>query len=112
MANALTDVETTFTTLDANYNLLYAACKTDTERNELGVEYGRAMAAYQKCVNQFLSDDDAAIAILSAELKTANDKVAKAVVQMGNMSHVIDEITEAVDIGEKLVSFAVPGLKL
>src|SRR5713101_4141762 len=103
MANALTDVQDTFTTLDANYNLLHTACKTDKERNDLGVQYGLAMAAYQKCVNQFLSDDDPAIAALSTELKTANDKVAKSVTQMGNMTHVIDAITQAVDIGAKVV---------
>ena len=110
MANALTDVQNTFTTLDANFNLLHAACKTDTERTDLGVQYGRAMAAYQKCVNKFLSDDDPTIAALSAELKTANDKVAKAVAQMGNMSRVIDDITQAVNIGEKVVAFAFPGI--
>lgn len=110
MANALTDVQNTFTTLDANFNLLHAACTSDTERTDLGLQYGRAMANYQKCVNKFLSDDDPAVAALSSELQTANDKVAKAVTQMGNMSHVIDEITEAVDIGAKVVAFVFPGL--
>jgi hypothetical protein len=112
MANALTEVQDTFTNLDAKYNMLRAACKTDMQRSDLAAQYSRAMAAYQECVNKFLSDDDLAIAALGAELKTANDNVANAVKEMGNMNHVIDEVTEAVDIGAKIVGFAFPDLKL
>jgi hypothetical protein len=112
MANALSDVQNTFLNLDAKYNMLRAACKTDAERADLALQYSRAEAAYQKCVGQMLADDDPEVAVLSDELQKANAVVEKSVEQMGDMSKVINGIKTAIDIGSKIVSFAFPGLKL
>jgi hypothetical protein len=106
MANALLDVQNTFTTLNANYNMLRAACQTDQQRTDLAAQYEAAETAYNKCVNKMLADDDAAVATLSTELKAANEQIVKSVQQMGNMSKVIDDITTAVTTGAKLAAMA------
>ncbi len=46
MANTLADVQYTFTSLDQQYNQLLAACRTQADRDALGVKYATAQAAY------------------------------------------------------------------
>jgi hypothetical protein len=106
MPNALSDVQNTFTTLDAQYNMLRAACTTDADRNALAGKYATAQKNYQTCIGQMLSDDDAQVAALSAQLKAANTEVAKAVTEMGNMSKVLDNITQAITLGAQLITKA------
>ena len=104
MANALLDVQQTFTSLDSQYNMLKLSCKTDAERQTLSDKYGDAQANYEECIGKMLSDDDKEVADLSAQLKTANQKVAKLESEMGNMSTVIDDITHAITLGSQLVA--------
>ena len=106
MANALADVQDTFTSLDANYKVLWAACRTDDDRTALEQKYSDAQKAYQTCVGEMLADDDEDIADLSVQLKTANDEVKQAVAEMGNMSKVLDNLTTAISIGAKLITAA------
>jgi hypothetical protein len=104
MANALLDVQHTYTSLDAQYNMLRAACVDDDQRNALADQYAAAELAYDKCVGQMLEDDDAEVAALSTQLQAANAVVDKSVEQMGNMSKVIDNITNALTIGAQLAA--------
>ncbi|MFT4111699.1 hypothetical protein [Silvibacterium sp.] len=104
MANALDDVQETFTTLDAQYNTLLIGCKTQADRDALKAKYALAQQNYDACVNKLLSDDDATVAALDKQLKTANVQVKTAVAQMGNMQKVIGDITTAVSYGSQLLS--------
>jgi hypothetical protein len=103
MANALADVQNTFTSLDQNYNMLRAACQTDDDRKALDAKYEAAESNYDQCVDKMLADTDPQVATLLANLKPLNDQVAKAVTEMGNMSKVIDTVTQAVTLGSQLL---------
>lgn len=104
MANALQDVQQTFTSLDSQYNMLRAACKTDADRKALADRYGTAQANYEECVGQMLADDDAEVAALSTQLKTANQKVAKLEAEMGDINAVLCDIDQAIQIGQKILA--------
>jgi hypothetical protein len=103
MANALTDVQNTFLSLDSQYNMLRAACKTDLDRANLAAKYAEAQKNYQTTLNKILDDDDVQIAALSKELKAANLVIDQATKEMGDMSKVLDGITTAIDLGSKLI---------
>ncbi len=106
MANALDDVQATYTIVNEKYNLLRVACQTDAQRDALAAQYADAQTAYFACVGKMLSDDDAEIATLSQQLQAANTLVTQSVEEMGDMSTVIDQITQAVTLGAKLVTAA------
>jgi hypothetical protein len=103
MANALSDVQATFLSLDAQYNTLRAGCKTPAQRDALAAQYSTAQQNYQSTLNATLADDDAQVAALSTQLKAANAQVVRATVELGNISKVIDDITTAVTLGAQLV---------
>jgi uncharacterized protein (UPF0264 family) len=104
MANALTEVQNTFLSLDSQYNMLRAACKTDQDRTNLAAMYADAQKNYQTCVNKILEDDDAQVAALCKALKAANSVVDQATKEMGEMNKVIDGLTTAIDLGSKLIA--------
>jgi chromosome segregation ATPase len=104
MANALVEVVDTFKALDAQYNLLRVACRTQADLDALDAEYAAAEENCEKCTNQYLGDDDAEIAQLCGELKTCNDELKKAVTEMGDMSKVLDNLTEAVTVSSQLIA--------
>jgi hypothetical protein len=104
MANALLEVVDTFTALDARYNLLWVACQTQGDRDALDANYVAAEENVETCTGKALEDDDAEIAQLSNELKTCNDEIKKAVTEMGGMSKVLDNLTEAITIGSQLIA--------
>ena len=106
MANSLADVQDTFTSLDAQYNTLRVACQTDEDLNALDAQYVQAQKNYWACVDQSLEDDDATVASLDKDLKADNEQIKKAVTFMGNMSKVIDVVTDAVKIGGSLMKLA------
>jgi hypothetical protein len=106
MSDVLSTVQATFLSLDSQYNLLLAACKNTQQKDALENQYAVAQKAYQMCVDNMLSDDDAQVAALSAQLKAANQAVSQSVTEMGNISKVIDDITTAVTLGAKLASMA------
>jgi len=106
MANALTDVQNTFLSLDNQYNMLRAACKTEQDRANLAAKYTDAQKNYQTTLNKTLEDDDVQVAALSKALKAANSVVDQATKEMGDMSKVLDGITTAIDLGSKLIACA------
>ena len=104
MANALLDVVDTFLSLDKQYSTLRLACRTKADRDALDRQYSTAQDNNEECTNQELEDDDAEVAALSKELKECNEELKKAETEMGTMSKVLDNLTEAVTIGSKLVA--------
>jgi len=104
MATALSDVQATFLSLDAQYNVLLAACTTQAQKDALSAQYSDAQQNYQSTLNATLTDDDAQVAALSTQLKAANAQVVRATVESGNISKVIDDITTAVSLGTQLVA--------
>ena len=56
MANALSDVQATFLSLDAQYNTLRAGCKTPAQRDALAAQYSTAQQNYQSTLNATLAD--------------------------------------------------------
>lgn len=109
MANALIDVQSTYLSLDSQYNMLLASCTTQDQRDALSALYSKALQNYQTTLNATLSEDDAQVAALSAQLKDANTQVVHATAQMGNIGKVINDITTAVTLGAQLVAMAGPG---
>jgi hypothetical protein len=103
MANALSDVQATYLSLDSQYNTLYAGCQTQPQRDALAAQYSAAELNYQSTLNATLEDDDAQVAALSTQLKAANALVVRATVEMGDMSKVINNITSAVTLGAQLL---------
>ena len=112
MSNSLQDVQDFFTDLNAKYNMLRAACTNDTDRTALELQYSRAQAAYQTSLGQTLASDDPQVATLGTQFTAASAVVKEAVEQMGDMSKVIDGITDAVNIAAKIVGFACPGVNI
>ncbi len=104
MANALLEVVDTFTALDAQYNMLWVACQTQADRDALDAKYAAAQENVETCTGKALEDDDAEVAQLSKELKTCNDELKKAVTEMGDMSKVLDNLTQALTIGAQLIA--------
>lgn len=104
MANALLDVLDTFLSLDKQYTVLRLACRTQADLDALDAEYVAAQKNFDDATDEELEDDDAAVAVLSQELKDCNAEVKQAETEMGNMSKVLDNLTEAVTIGSKLVA--------
>jgi molecular chaperone GrpE (heat shock protein) len=104
MANALADVQATYTNLDDQYTMLLAACTSEEQRVELSAKYAQAQDAYNACVEKMLQDDAPEVADLSTQLKAANDQLKKAVAEMGNMSKVLDNLTTAITVGAQLVA--------
>jgi hypothetical protein len=103
MANALSDVQATYLSLDSQYNTLLAACQTQPQRDALGAQYSAAQQNYWSTLNATLADDDAQVAVLSTQLKAANTLVVRATVEMGDISKVITNITTAVTLGDQLL---------
>ena len=106
MANALEVVQSTFLSLDAQYNMLLSGCQTDSDRQALADQYATAMLNYQTALNNILSDNDAQVKEIADKLKAANELVVRATSQLGQISTVIDNITTAVALGSQLIAKA------
>jgi len=109
MANTLADVQATFLSLDAQYNLLLAGSETQAQRYALSLQYATARQNYESALNATLTDVDEQVAALSTQLKAANARVVRATAQLANISKVIDDITTAVELGSQLVAMVGPG---
>ena len=104
MQSALQELETTYFTLQAQIGMLTAACTTEKQRSDLITKFVAARSNYWNCVNKAFHDDDPQVASLTTQLETANTQLNKLVQQMGNISKVIDGITQAVTVGASLAA--------
>jgi hypothetical protein len=104
MANALLEVCTTFTTLDAQYNLLRAACKPGPDPDQpspdlvaLDEKYTTAQENCYAAADKVLQDDNEAVARISQDLQAV-------ITEMGDISKVLDTITQALAFGSQLLA--------
>lgn len=108
MQTALAELEKCYFTLQSQIDTLSAACQTKDQKDALSTQYVKARQAYWSCVNKAFHDDDPQVASLAAQLDAANAKLKVAVQQMGNISKVIDGITQAVSIAASLSKMVIP----
>lgn len=104
MANALATVEATFLSLNGQYNMLKAACRTQADRDALDQRYSAAENAYLKCVGQTLEDDDATVGALCTQLTTINKQVGTLVTEMGDMNKVLTVLDQALKLGQQVLA--------
>jgi hypothetical protein len=108
MQTALAELEKCYFTLQFQLDMLSAACQTQGQRDALSAQYVKARQAYWSCVNKAFHDDDPQVASLTKQLDTANANLKVAVQQLGNISKVIDDITQAVSIAASLAKMVIP----
>ncbi|MGA8111863.1 MAG: hypothetical protein WB974_20645 [Acidobacteriaceae bacterium] len=106
MADALATVQATFLSLDSQYNLLRAACRTQADRDALDQRYAAAENAYLKCVGKTLEDDDATVGALCTQLTTINKHVSTLVTEMGDMNKVLTVLDQALKLGQQVLACA------
>jgi hypothetical protein len=106
VANALIDVQNTYLTLYASYDKMRGQCTTQEQMDSLDAQYEAAQKTYYATLNKTLEDDDAAIAVLSTNLQAVNKQVTTAVAVLGDMSKVIDLVTQAVTLGAQIAAAA------
>ncbi len=108
MPGALSEVESTYFTLQAKIATLAEACQTPEQSAALTAQYEAAHDAFLACENKAFHDDDPEVATLTTQLNAANAEVKKAVQQMGEISKTIDIITDAVKISSSLAGKVIP----
>ncbi|HUN84143.1 MAG TPA: hypothetical protein VMU48_07180 [Terracidiphilus sp.] len=104
MQDALSALETSYFTLQAQIAELSAACQTPDQINALMSKYVAIRANYWSCINKAFHDDDPSVTSLVAKLNAANTNLKSAVEQMGDMNKVLDFITQAVTLGTSLAT--------
>ncbi|HMD78120.1 MAG TPA: hypothetical protein VKG86_12195 [Terracidiphilus sp.] len=104
MQTALSELETTYFTLQAKIGMLLAACTTQGQRDALTTQYVAARSAYWSCVNKAFHDDDPAVVALTTQLDTSNKQLKTDVTQLGNINTTINNITQVVTIGASLAA--------
>ena len=104
MQEALAQLETTYFTLQSKIGMLLAACQTQEQRDALTTQYVAARSSYWSCVNKAFHDDDPAVIALTKQLDAENTQLKASVQQLGNIKTVIDDITQAVNVGSSLAS--------
>lgn len=103
MSNVCTEVKATFLILQEQIALLEIACQDETERGKLNDKYEAARKLHDKCIDKMLHADEKQLQSLIEGVETANEQLKKSVQEMGNMSKVIDAITDALTFSEKLI---------
>lgn len=107
MGEALSAVEALYFELQQKIGMLSLASTTQEQRDAFTSQYVAARAAYWNCVNKMFHDDDPQVVALTTQLKAATDDVKQSEKELGNISKVIDDVTEAVTIAGKLATLAV-----
>jgi predicted nucleic acid-binding Zn-ribbon protein len=108
MSDTLQALQDTFEQLSDQIDLLSAACLTQAQRDSLKARYEEAQRNFFAARNKTFEENDAEVAHLTIELHDANKRIAHLVEEMGNISKVIDAVSEAVDIGTSIASKLIP----
>lgn len=108
MPGALSEVESTYFTLQSKIANLNDACQTPEQAAALSAQYVAAHDAFLAAQNGAFHDDDPEVATLTADLNDANTKLKKAVQEMGEIKGIIDIATEAVKISTSLAGKVIP----
>jgi prefoldin subunit 5 len=106
MADTLQTLQATFQILQSQVNDLRAACSPD-DRKLFDAKYQAAGDAYWKYADEALTNNDAQVQALAAQLDTVNAWLANATKEMGNMSKVLDQIDKALTLGAQLAALAI-----
>ncbi|HEY0760713.1 MAG TPA: hypothetical protein VGD59_15805 [Acidisarcina sp.] len=106
MGDALSTIEALYFGLQQQVGMISLATTTQAEKDRFMTQYVAARTAYWACINKMFHDDDPQVATLTRQLKDATTQVSKAEAEMGNISKVIDNITQAVTIAAQLSTFA------
>lgn len=93
--------------LDQNFNRLFMATTTDDQRDTLRNDYVQARENYWQARNRRFHDDDPMVADLQRKAAAAQRDVAKAGEELDDVAGVLTLITDAVNLGSRLVSLAV-----
>ena len=104
MQPALSELESTYFTLQGNIGMLLAACTTQDQRDALTTQYVAARSGYWSCVNKAFHDDDPAVIALTTQLDASNKQLQADVTQLGDIDTTINKITQAVTIGASLAA--------
>ena len=107
MGEALSAVEALYFGLQQKIGMLSLASRSQGQRDAFMSQYVAARTAYWSCVNKMFHDDDPQVIALTTQLKAATDEVTKSEKELGDISKVIDDVTEAVTIASKLATLAV-----
>jgi esterase/lipase len=106
MGDALSALEALYFGLQQQVGMLTLAATTQAQKDAFMTQYVKARTDYWACVNKMFHEDDPQVAALTAQLNTLNDQVTKSEKEMGDISKVIDVITQAVTVADQLVPFA------
>jgi small-conductance mechanosensitive channel len=87
--------------------MLSAACQTQAQRDTLQTQYVQARQNYWACVNKAFHDDDPQVVALTTQLDTFNKQLTTAVQQMGDISNLLNQITEAVSTAASLAKLVI-----
>ncbi len=106
MPDALSALRDTYFSLNSQIDALSIACRTQDQRDALNAQLASAQKAYYTAVNQVFADDDAQVATLTTQLNTANTTITNLAEQMGDMTTVLNTITNVVALGARLAALA------
>ena len=104
MQDALTQLETTYVTMQQQIGMLLAACQAQQDRDTITSQYVEARQNYWSCVNKAFHDDDPEVISLTTQLTTVNTALQTAVTQLDDIKKTIDTITQAVSVGASLAA--------
>jgi chromosome segregation ATPase len=102
-SDACAAVRDTFLSLQGQIALLELACTDKNQKVLLDAQYELARTQNDQCTDTALHAGDKKIADLTQQVKAANEQVKTAAKEMGDMNKVIDAVTEAVGLGQKLI---------
>jgi hypothetical protein len=106
MGNSLKALEDQYILLTQQLSLLLAACSSQQERDQLMTLYVTCRRNYWNSINKIFHDDDPRITALIGQMREEQQKVQHCMQQLDQMAHVLDILTEAVNMGTQLASLA------
>jgi hypothetical protein len=104
MGDSLSTLEGIYTSLQANLDMTLSACPDQAHRDQVMTQYVTARTNYWNCVNKAFHDDDPALQALVTQGKTAITAIKNINDSLGDITKVINTITQAVTIGGEIAA--------
>ena len=104
MSDALSAVQALYFTMQANLNVMLAACPTQVERDQVMTQYVAARQNYWACINKSFHDDDPALQALVDQANDVNTTLTNINDELGDITKVINDLTRAVTIGTNIAT--------
>jgi hypothetical protein len=102
--SSLSELETTYITLQAEIGALLAACQTQDQKDALTAQYVAARTAYWSCINKAFHDDDPTVVSLTNQLDASNKQLQTYVAELSDINTTIANITQVVTVGAQLAA--------